>query len=112
VSAFPPANAAAAFDHLAQAADEGLNPGIVKLGSVEYTCGVSRSDLRWVSRPDGGGFVRVQNCYASIHKSALPQRPATGTGLHHDAAEFKIISVDGDNTTDAAWFITAQREIA
>lgn len=110
MSAFPSAAAAAAFDSLAQDADEGgENAGEVRISGQIYRAGVVLGEIHHVPSQDGGGMLRRQLAHVTVRKTLLPSPPAKDALVTVNGIEFKIDYVDGQNSTDAAWTLQAVR---
>lgn len=93
----------------AQAAMERDYGGRVTINGTSYTGAVHLGPVARVQN-DSGNWESRQTIHVSVLKTRMPTPPARHAVLVHDGVSYKVHGeLDGQNTVDVAWQISASR---
>ena len=90
---------------------EQLQPGVIVIGGQSYVCAVELGKVEHYMDPDNGLWKRKQMLTATVKKALLAVAPAKKTVLSFGGANYQIDEVSGQNSTDIAWILKAERKL-
>lgn len=81
--------------------------GNFRWAGITYPAAITRGPVSQVAMADGSGFRNVQTLTISVKKTWLTTPPTDGGILTINAQSWRVDGVDGHDSNDLNWRITA-----
>jgi hypothetical protein len=92
---------------LQQKTKEALYTGSFRWAGITYPAAITRGQSEDNPMPNGSGFRIVQTLSLSVKKTWLTTPPPSGAFITIDSKSWEVKSVDGHDSGDLIWRITA-----